>query len=1384
MAQFKLSWNNNPDTPIDSTSLSKFVDSFSNGPILFVDLDAVAPFGGENDDLLKISMGSAIGLRIPNTRAFFDFDNSLTSHNSQFTPTQSSNYIYSTYSEKNTGSLFIGDVSPDLLVNGGFEVGMNGWEGYINDGFLDNQFPVGSVDYSVGTANISVISTDAFPVQETNNSSVALATGSLGRVQIDQVLNLVGNNTVSFSFYYKSSGGLNVLISSGAYAFKDAEWTASSNAFYGLPDTGGKWVLYEIPNIDLTKITDKTAVKFAFYSEQLNSVQYVDSCRLDALSYCEPFGSNITANPVLAYDQSIMDLNKGTLSLNIMFKEIHDMDILRLTSISGDAFTLSYSQLADSLTFQMYNEATQAYVSISGAMSLLSNLNQWIKIVLTWDKTVGIFMQSSIFTLTKNLTPYTPNTNLVALAISQASPIAAYIDQMSIDYDTVDAVQMCSIVVNAIVPIPDTCCVYEFEDTNATIDSSYLDVGLYFQPLTTYYVWLYQTADGENANIIVSVSKTAPKNVVLRYARLFGSFKTDTNGVATSYGIWDIWTDKSHLTNISRLTVGGADTDSFFLDIRTTPEAQVNDMRIALSTNYTSDVQFRYATDTQNAGVPYALFNNTGWSSTDNIKQDENVISTWNYNGINNDFNITTYNAASSVIITSNEIKLVSGATDVKLDNLRVKGNTLYTATGTELIIDSTIENFANDMMLKSNNTVRMVSSNYSSTVLGNYTETVQGITTLTSTGNINVSATSGVINLDLITINGNNVYNSDDVNIYSTNGNVNINGTAAGYVSIDTLKVTANKMYVSTGDMILQAPGNITIGLPDTTPTTVTIDSNAFIVNSDTITFKNLNALEFMSFDDIQISKSSIFTNAPTNMYLSSAANLNIHAQQAVIVDSLTPAVNINTVLNNAGLITANGGVQINGDLAVTGVTTLGSNLSIVSLSFSGVNNADESKIYTTVSGPNSSTVWEFGNDTTDSLVFRTSNAGTLTDAFVINGDSITINKNLIVNGTTTTMDAVNTVVSDKVFTINVGQPVVNQDSSYAVARTNGNAQLYWSESGKCWNVDNGGGIGNPDGSSKNIVYIGYNDQLVPANTSIVTLDTTGFLAQNNNANAGIELLYLTGSSTPNSVPAGGEAAGQAVFNVGINTGDFIANCAGFPTPGGGWMSVDTRNTNNDAVFNFYIKSSTQQANYKLVSFARASAQINSALGVSGLSTLASLNVPGDATFASTGTVEMNGTTTFASAPTFSTGATIHGTLTVANMVITGGADIAECWLKDPGVYNYGQVVVRTATGFRLSEKRAEKATLGVISSTYGSLYNGTLFNKEDFVGSKGLPIGLAGTVPVSLHGTAEIGDELVSWKDGKAIKANWFEKVFARERILGLFDGYKEGSAILRIK
>ena len=185
---------------------------------------------------------------------------------------------------------------------------------------------------------------------------------------------------------------------------------------------------------------------------------------------------------------------------------------------------------------------------------------------------------------------------------------------------------------------------------------------------------------------------------------------------------------------------------------------------------------------------------------------------------------------------------------------------------------------------------------------------------------------------------------------------------------------------------------------------------------------------------------------------------------------------------------------------------------------------------------------------------------------------------------------------------------------------------------------------------------------------------------------------------------------------------------------------------------------------------------------------TLTLLDASGNSSFPGTITGTLSGTATSANqvrgvnfhadavAPTGSTRLNMDGYFYATRVYNAVWNDLAEFMWKAPGAEaEAGNVLVAVEGGVRKSNKRADVAVVGVYSDSYGfALYQ----DEED----KKFPVGMTGTVKVKVKGSVKIGDQLVSYKDGYAIKANFWEKIFKRDALLGkVIDTKKDNDRVL---
>ena len=1426
MAELKLIWENNPDTPISASSLSQFFDHNEEGGIITKDISELMTHGTIGDDMLKIKAYSKIGVRIPNTLAYFDFYNSSVSHDSTYSPVVLNNPIYSEDAQVGLGSIFIGESTTNLLQNAGWEQGINSWNAYIQDGMGLHDFPVGQIDYTIGTGFIRIIGNDHAP-KKGSLKALNLGVNEAGRVQVDQLVNLSTYTIASASFYYKSNGGLNFKIESGGLFWKDTDWSNATSSYYTLPNTNGKWVRFEVRSINLNKVSaSKSAVTFSFYSESVDTQHFIDSAQVEAKAFCSPYTETSLGSTELQYSGSMIDLQHGLIDIVFKPKSMGDMTLLRVIGLNGpDALSLSYNELTDAIIFKIYDFSTQSYVSAISQFQLANAIDSWIHVVVSWDNNIGLKIIGTNIPYVESATPYTivPTALLgnIEIGVLDGGVRNYYIDSLKFNFESKQQLAMTQDVNRLAYIEPNTYKTFEVTEQSIILDELLLDTGEAYNPDTIYYVFIEDMQDDVGARVWISLNGICPLSAAIRYTKLIGGFKTSLDAVVQISSIWDIYTKRT-ITHTERLEVHGTDSDYYHFDVRTTPWAETNDVRSTIPINFSDTLQGRHFTDLQNNGVPYFESNPMGWVGIDNILTDENKITTRNYNNINNDIVISTYNKASRILLDSSEIQLVSGIGDIKLDNLRIDNNYFYTQQGYDLRIDTTFADPGknSDIYITTRGIYTHANGNVSEDVYGNRTRHTYGsiadtvdmdsvtmyntTQSVTAQDNLIYHVVSGVISLDNILFKTNKIYTANDLQVQSISGSVVVSSGTLGIISLDDVLFKNNKIY-NNDSIAIESPQNITIGRagaglsPNTTDTSlfttnVIINSDIFTVNSQKINFNNIDASDFIKFDSIKMQQNTILTDGSTSMNITTPNTLTINANSRLYVPNTTALFDIYAPTN----FTSN--VQITGTLTVNGDTVHNGKVYANGFWLNSIDGTDMAGLYGSHTGANSVAHLQFGKDIADILTIEQFNGSSISPVVSFTSDSMIVYKNLIVQGAITSVKSTNTDVYDSTFTIKVADTPINGNASYEVQRATANAKLAWNESIGRWQVDNG------TGNAYDLIYMGYDNRFNYNNTIVVSQGASGFKLQNNNAISGMEMLDVGSTST-----------GEGTLNVGIHSnGGFISRINA--TAPESYLQISARNTNGTR-FEFKCEDASG-------SVVKSLATLDN-LGVFTVPTIATTNFTGTNIVASTSLIAQGSLIVNNAAPTIilqdtnnvsgaiqcdnskfyiigtagvnsivptplagkyplqidlTTNTATFGGTVIAPLIQVSTGDTAECWIKDEGhKFDFGQVVVRTATGVMPSTKRAQRATLGVVSKDYAVLYKQDGYTGDLDNGLK-VPVCICGTVRVNVHGRVRFGDELVSYKYGLATKANWFERVFKRDCIIGMVDSVFNNIVIMK--
>ena len=1379
-AKFKLMWENSPDTPISAQALSEATTTKSElGGILYKDIPELLPNGVYTDNILKVRANSSILLKTYTTRAmFFNTPGTLVSHNSQYGPQEQENVVYLEQSTNNTNSIYVGEGTTNLLSNPGFEDDLTDWT-YTTDNGAGYD-PLFGEEYA---ADLELV--EGYESAQ----AVRMTPGGYGNVEIRRTHDLTGIPTVSFSFYYKADGNLSVSLSSGGLFWKNNSWNATQN-FYDLPATGGEWIRFEIKNITTAPIQGLGAVMtMVMQSDEPNKEYFLDSFQLEELAFVSPYVDGTRDDSLLKYTGNIINVNEGYIDITLYPRVIEDFTIFSVvTDTSYNAIELIYVESLDQFQLRVHdysNPGTYVVASITAGLS--NRIDKWTTIICGWDKDTGLkIITTETPTIINVSTTYTPHLQERVLTLDIASNRGLsignfFIDNIKINSKLKDPVDMIKDFELSFSQIDeDIHKVFNSGEEALHVTADLLDDGDAILADTDYNLWVVDDLNDDTCSVVLTEATSAiPQGVLYpELTTIFAGFRTDSSGEAIMSSLWDNTTHEDKRIHTQRLLINGTNTDDYGFDIRTQPYAEENDVRSTIPIHFSNNLYGRHVADTYNQGDQYLEANNEGWLAVDNIKIDENKISTRSYLSYNNDLELTVDGITSRIWLHSNTIDLDSGDGVIELDDLRLNTNTIYSMSGTHLIIDATTGHANNNLTLKGFNTTFTTNSSLTQFVNSDFDLTVGGDFNLTA---------GGTFSFDDIHINDNNIYTDallEDLNIYSDDGSINIDSGTNGTIQLDDIIIKDNLIYRDSGDINIETPDNIYIGAIGEDADSVYIRSENFVVQSNSVVFENVDAADFITFDNLKIRGSEIYTEGSDNIYI-----------------------------NSAGVITLNSASQI--DFADTGgyfysrvISTFTKDLNVKNVNFTDVHSGDLANIYTTINGTISILHIQAGVDAVDKVFIEHG-----TNAMLQVGENdvrvdqdLFVGGNLTVQGDTVTLNTTTLEVEDHQIMVNKdGSDASSQNAGIRVTRTIDSAGFYWDELNNRWVVDNATGGVDP----RAILYDGY-ASLFPENINIVTSQPAGFKVENDEAVGGVELLDPDGI-----VPSA--TLGEAVMNVGLHMDynslgyiqkKIVSGSTEQPESVGAWMEIDTR-VGSKAIY-FKYREANETTVHTMGQFNRlneSTAQIASSSVDEGYfqtpwikTNAIEASGEGDATstglFMGVGSALPDGTALVADQIVLATGGANRLEIRPDGDVEASGdihankvhnavwGDIAECWPKEDGCeYEYEQVVVRTKNGIQPSKKRAEIGAFGIISNTYGYLLKSDEFDAKDFEGSKSLPIALKGTVHVKLYKSAKLHDELVAYKDGQVIKANWFEKIFMRSRILGVIDGWKNDRCIMRI-
>ena len=262
----------------------------------------------------------------------------------------------------------------------------------------------------------------------------------------------------------------------------------------------------------------------------------------------------------------------------------------------------------------------------------------------------------------------------------------------------------------------------------------------------------------------------------------------------------------------------------------------------------------------------------------------------------------------------------------------------------------------------------------------------------------------------------------------------------------------------------------------------------------------------------------------------------------------------------------------------------------------------------------------------------------------------------------------------------------------------------------------------------------------------------------------SGLKVSNSVQADTSTSVSGGSMNLATGVHTI-ANSGDVVGTFAGIQGVVGGsdyWFIGGSQTANNSGFMEIATGDEGTEPiyvrQYSGVPHANATTSGAISRSLTLLDASGNTTIPGTLQIGSSGTLQYN-----QSSPAGTTVLGYNGNFYASKIFNAVYNDLAEFMFKSiTSKATAGDVLVATEDGVKESYTRADPSVVGVFSDSYGI----ALYQIEE---EKKHPVGMTGTVKVKVKGIVKIGDVLVSYKNGYAVKANLFEKLFKRDCLIG---------------
>jgi hypothetical protein len=918
----KVLWEDNADSPLSASNLSKYLETKADKSLLFQDNAARTP---NTDNLLKLRAQSVVPIQEKTTWAYFSFNDSYISHDRTYSPTIAQNISFTPEIQNGNKSLAVEHGTINSITDTNFA--------NLNNPSFWGQLTNGSSSINLSTSLFY------------DSAILTFSTDALGnRVELNKQLTttLVGAVYGNFSFYYKSSltGDLQISIEGTKngivnYWRQDTETWTDTVYQYAIPSSNGTWARCEIPRINFLQL-NTTTVTVRIYSITSNKISYISKPQYEVgtttTDFCSSFTVGTRANSNIQYSPTLIDLRQGTIDFYMMMKTEQSFSVFSVTDSLGN-IVFSFQYVADQnagtyqFIFSMKDYTSQNVITLSASINSSSYIGKWRRYLLTWNMNTGLFMKSQLSSGADAINDFQcekviaylpiPRQNLKSFYLGtngQATPnfLNGILNSFKINVDDKLIENITQDFLSSITVDPVVYKLFDSGNEDIIIDSTYLLPSYNlssFEINTSYLIIINDTAD-TNARLLIlhTTDDLINQGIKANTLEVIGGFNTDSNGSIIYNTVWDIYQNKLDTFETSRFLINGKNSNDALFEIKTVPESDSNKMVSKINSYFTDFVYCSFSDSSGNPTTTFMTVDPSGVFYFDNLSIngfsttiEGTALTTSNISTMNSNALLLTSNSQTNgeyvagnsvVVVTAPTVNINSGTSGIiTLDKIRFKNNNIYTDPSSDLIINSDKQIAAANIIIDATaNNVGVASGNinlhsWNTTISTNHKQVdidsinirdnqitnLNGILNLTAQTTVQVNSGSGSITLDNINVNTDTISDSNLV--------------VSGTTSLNLLSTTSN---------ILINKDSVNINALSTTGTINLVAAQAISLTAPAINFIASNLGKIISLDSIIIDENNIYTNG-TDFNLKTVTSGNLILTSAGNISTTSTQYNIN---------------------------------------------------------------------------------------------------------------------------------------------------------------------------------------------------------------------------------------------------------------------------------------------------------------------------------------------------------------------------------------------------------------------------------------------------------------------------------------------------------